>query len=110
MIDVGVSQKNGSTRSVAGSGHFRTVRLQLRHVFDLARQIRRRVDQEPPPLVFRLTTDRDAGLRLPSNFARARSGAIRTGTVPLRQTAAGCAAENVDANQPEVFAVAMLLD
>ena len=107
MIDVGVSQKNGCNRTVAGRV---AARLQLRRVFDLARQIRRRVDQEPPPFVFRLTTDRDAGLRLRSNFARARSGAIRTGTVPLRQTAAGCAAENVDANQPEVFAVAMLLD
>ena len=31
--------------------------------------------------------------------------AVRAGTIPLRQAAAGCAAENMDANQPGVFGV-----
>jgi len=49
---------------------------------------------------FGVAADCNVGLRLRRNLARARGDAVRTGTVPLGQTAAGCAAENMDANQP----------
>src|SRR5206468_7882750 len=35
-------------------------------------------------------------------FPRARGDAVRTRTVPLRQATAGCAAENMNANQPKL--------
>jgi hypothetical protein len=41
-------------------------------------------------------------LRLRINFSRARCGAVYTGAVPLRQAAAGCAAEDMDPNQPNL--------
>ena len=100
MIDVGIRQKNSGDRSVAQSSSCLTVRVQLRRGFDLSSQIGRCVDQEPAQKLFGVAADRDAGLRLLRNLACARGGAGRTGTVPLGQTAAGCAAENMDANQP----------
>jgi hypothetical protein len=54
---------------------------------------------------FRVAADGDAGLCLRRNFSGTRSGAIWAGTIPLWQTAAGCAAENVNANQPGIFGV-----
>ena len=100
MIDVGIRQKNSGNRSVARSGSCRIIRLQLRHGFDLPGQIGRRVDQETASRGFRVAADPDAGLRLRDNFPAARGDAVRTGTIPLGQTAAGRAAENVDPNQP----------
>jgi len=107
MIDVGICQKNACDWSVAWR-----VRMWLQGslAFNLPGQIRRSVNQEPAPKVFGIAADSDARLCLRRNFSRARGDTICTGTVPLRQAAAGCAAENVDANQPGVFAVAMLLD
>ena len=49
---------------------------------------------------FRITTDGDAGLGLRRNLSAARGDAVRARTIPLRETASGCAAENVDPNQP----------
>src|SRR5205823_10653771 len=83
------------------SGSCRIIRLQLRHGFDLPGQIGRRVYQETASRGFRVAADPDAGLRLRDNFPAARGDAVRTGTIPLGQTAAGRAAENVDPNQPE---------
>lgn len=99
MIDVGISQKNACDLTVA---QLADARLQLRHAFNLPRQIGRCVDQEPALKLFRVAADGDTGLRLGGNFARARSDAVHTGTIPLRQATAGCAPENVDANQPEL--------
>jgi len=41
---------------------------------------------------FRVAADGDAGLRLWRNLSSTRSRTIRTGTIPLWQAAAGCAA------------------
>src|ERR1043166_1782591 len=98
MIDIGICQKNSCDRSVARSRSCLTVRLQLRHAFDLPGHIGRSVDQETALNSFRVAADGDAGLRLRDNFPRARGDAVCTGTVPLRQATAGCAAENVNAN------------
>src|SRR6266516_7601729 len=99
MLDVGVGQKNSYYRTVAQRV---APGLQLRHSFNLSRQIRRCVDQEPALTGSRVTSDSDAGLRLRDNFPRARGDAVRTGTVPLRQATAGRAAENMNANQPKL--------
>ena len=96
MIEVGVCQKNACDRTVAQGIK---AGLQLWCVFDLPTKIRRCVDQEPTRVV---AADHDAGLRLRSNFPRPRGEAIHAGTVPLRQATAGCAAKNMDANQPEL--------
>jgi hypothetical protein len=40
-------------------------------------------------------------LRLRINFSRARCDAVHTGAIPLRQAAAGRAAEDMNPNQPE---------
>ena len=98
MIDIGIGQKNACDRSVA---EWSGARLQSRRAFDLSGQIRRRVDQPPALKFFRVGADRDARLRLRFNFSRARRGAVGTRTIPLRQAAAGCAAENMDPNQPK---------
>ena len=98
MIDVGICQKNSHDRTVARRV---AARLQLRDAFNLPGQIGRCVNQEPALNPFRVAANRDAGLRLQSDFSRARGDTVRTGTVPLRQATAGCAAENLDANQPE---------
>jgi len=100
MIDIGIRQKNSGDRSIAGSGSCRTTRLQFRHAFDLPGQIGRCVNQETAVKGFGVAADCDTGLRLRGNFARARGDAVRTSTIPLGQTAARCAAENMDANQP----------
>ena len=89
MVDVGICQKNACNWSVAWGI---TARLQSRHAFDLPGQIRRRVDQKPAVKAFRAAADGDAGLRLWRNLSSTRSRTIRTGTVPLWQAAAGCAA------------------
>src|SRR2546430_14761659 len=102
MIDVGVCQKNSCDRAVARSGVCRTAGLQLPRAFDLPRQIGGCVNQEPVLNPFGVAADSDAGLRLRRNFPNARGDTIGTGTVPLRQATAGCASENVDANQPEL--------
>src|SRR6478609_6711846 len=96
MIEVGVCQKNACDRTVAQGTK---AGLQLWCMFDLPTKIRRCVDQEPARIV---AADHDAGLRLRSNFPRARGEAIHAGTVPLRQAPTGCAAKNMDANQPEL--------
>src|SRR5262249_2973276 len=101
-IDVGICQKNARDGSVAWRI---TPRLQPRHTFDLPGKIRGRVDQKPTVKTFRIATDGDAGLRLWRKLAATRSRAVRTSTIPLWQAAAGCAAKNVDANQPRVFGV-----
>ncbi len=75
--------------------------LQSRHTFDLPRQIRRSVDQEPAPKAFGVSADSDARLRLRCDFSDARSDTVSACAIPLRQAAARCAAENMDANQPE---------
>ena len=54
---------------------------------------------------FRIAADGDAGLGLRRNLSGPRSRAVRTGTIPLRQAAAGCAAQNMNANQPGIFGV-----
>ena len=77
------------------------MRLQLRHAFDLPRQIRRCVDQEPALKIFRVAADGNARLRLRCDFPAACSDAVGACAVPLWQAAARCAAENMDANQPE---------
>ena len=97
MIDVGICQKNARDGSVARRA---APRVQLRHTFDLPGQIGRCVDKETAPKAFGVAADYDTGLRPRGNFARARRDAVRAGTIPLGQTAAGCAAENMDANQP----------
>lgn len=102
MIDVGICQKNSCNWSVAGRI---TARLQPGHVFDLPGQIRRRVNQEPAVKTFGVAADGDARLRLGRNLSDTRSRAVRAGTVPLWQAAAGSAAENMNANQPGIFGV-----
>jgi len=89
MVDVGICQKNACNWSVAWRI---TARLQPRHAFDLPGQIRRRIDQKPAVKTFRVAADGDARLRLWRNLSGTRSRAIRAGTVPLWQAAAGCAA------------------
>jgi len=74
--------------------------LQSRHAFDLARQIGRSVDQEP--VAFRVSADSDARLRLRRDFSAACSDTVGACAIPLRQAAARRAAENMDANQPQV--------
>jgi hypothetical protein len=59
----------------------------LPHGFDLARQIRRRIDQEAA--VKPIAADGDTRLRLRGDLASAGSDAVSTRTVPLRQTTAG---------------------
>lgn len=93
MIQIGIGEKNARDRAVAqrvASG------LQLRTAFYLSRQVRRSVDQEPAPIV---ATDGDARLRLRRNLSVARGNAVRAGTIPLRQPAAGRASEDTDANR-----------
>ena len=75
------------------------MRLQLRDAFDLHRQIRRCVDQEPLPGSF--GANGDTRLRLRRNFSGSSSDTVGACAVPLWQAAARCAAENMDANQPE---------
>ena len=53
------------------------------------------------PKAFGVAADGDAGLRLRRNFSAARSDAVGARAIPLWQAAARCAAENMDANQPE---------
>ncbi len=89
MIDIGIRQKNTRNRSVALRI---TARLQPRHTFDLPIQIRRRVDQKPAVKTFRVAANGDARLRLWRDLSGTRGCAVRTGTVPLWQAAAGCAA------------------
>src|SRR5438046_779237 len=96
MIDVGSRQKNARNGTVARRV---AARLQLRRNLDLSRQIRRCIDQEPAPKAFGIAIDGDAPMSLRRNVARARSDAVCAGAIPLRQAAAGCAAENTDANQ-----------
>jgi hypothetical protein len=93
MIQIGIGEQNARDRAVAqgvGSG------LQLRKAFYLSRQVRRSVDQEPASTV---AADGDARLRLWRNLSVARRDAVRAGTIPLRQAAAGRAPENTDANR-----------
>src|ERR1700730_4783139 len=101
MIDVWVCQKNSGDRSVAQSSSCLTVRVQLRRGFDLLGQIGRCVNQETAVKGFGVAADCDTGLCLRGNFSRSRGDAVRTVTVQLGQTDAGCAAENMDPNQPE---------
>ena len=95
MINIGVGKENARDRTVARSV---VPRLQFNCAFDLPRQIGRSVDQEPAVNGFR-TANRDARLRLWSNFSGARSEAIGAGAIPLGQAAAGGAPENTDANR-----------
>ena len=98
MVHIGICQKNAGDGSVARRI---VARVQRRHGFDVTAQIRRRVDQPPTLRFFRISADRDARLRLRFNCSCACRGAVGTRTIPLRQAAAGRAAENMDANQPE---------
>ncbi len=84
--------------------------LQSLHTFDLPRQIRRGVDQEPVLQAFRVYADSDARLRLRRDFSAARSDTVSASAIPLRQAAARCAAENMDANQPEFPKSLILFD
>ena len=93
MIQIGIGEKNARDRAIAQRV---ASRLQLRTVFYLSRQVRRSVDQEPPSII---AADGDARLRLRRNPLVARGDAVRTGTIPLRQAATGCAPENTDANR-----------
>jgi hypothetical protein len=102
MIDVAICQKNACNWSVAWRI---TAGLQPRHAFDLPGQIRRRVNQEPAVKTFGVAADGNARLRLWRNLAGTRSRAVRASTVPLWQAAAGCAAKDMDADQPGVFGV-----
>ena len=87
VVDVGVGQKKAGDGSVAYSRDRRGARLQLRHGFDLACEIWRRIDQEAA--VKTVSADGDTRLRLRGDLASAGSDAVNTGTVPLRQTTAG---------------------
>jgi len=93
MIQIGIGEKNARDRAVAQRV---ALRLQLRTAFYLSRQVRRSVDQEP---AFIVAADGDARLRLRRNPSVARGDAVRAGTIPLRQAAAGRAPENTDANR-----------
>jgi hypothetical protein len=93
MIQIGIGEKNARDRAVA---HRVAPRLQLPTAFYLSRQVRRSVDQEPPSIV---AADGNARLRLRRNLSVARGDAVRAGTIPLRQAAAGRAPENTDANR-----------
>ena len=55
-------------------------------------QVGRRVNEKPPVKTFGITADGNARLRLRRNLSGTRRCAVRTGTVPLWQAAAGCAA------------------
>jgi hypothetical protein len=50
---------------------------------------------------FRVSAGSDARLRLRRDFSDARSDTVSACAIPLRQASARCAAENMDANQPE---------
>ena len=67
---------------------------------DLGAQVGRSPEQKP---MLRISADRE--LRLSARFAVEGPGpqraAIGAGTIPLRQGAAGRAAENMDTNQPK---------
>ncbi len=89
MIYVAICQKNACNWSVAWRI---TARLQPRHIFDLPGQIRRRVNQKPAVKTLGVAADGDARLRLRRNLSGTRSRAVRAGTIPLGQAAAGCAA------------------
>jgi len=93
MIQIGIGEKNTRDRAVA---HRVAPRLQLRTAFYLSRQVRRSVDQEPASII---AANGDARLRLRRNPSVARGDAVRAGTIPLRQAAAGRAPENTDANR-----------
>ena len=93
MIQIGIGEKNARDRAVA---HRVSSGLQLRAAFYLSRQVRRSVDQEPASIV---AADGNARLRLRRNPSVARGDAVRAGTIPLRQAAAGRAPENTDANR-----------
>ena len=99
MIDVGICQKETCDWAIAWRI---STRLQPRHAFDLPGQIGRRVNQKPAVKTFGVAADGDARLRLRCNLSRARSCAVRAGTIPLRQAAAGRAAEDMDPNQPNL--------
>src|SRR6266480_917295 len=99
MIDIRIRQENACNRTVARRV---AARLQLRHDFDLPWQIRRCIDQEPALKVFGVAIDGDARLCLRRNFAGPRGDAVCASIIPLRQAAAGRAAKNTDANQPEL--------
>jgi hypothetical protein len=89
VIDVGICEKNTGNRSIARRI---TPWLQPWHTFDLPIQIGRRVDEKPTVETFGVAADGDARLCLRRNLSGTRGCAVRTGTVPLWQAAAGCAA------------------
>jgi len=93
MVEIGICQKNACNRAVAQRSR---LRLQRRRAFNLPWQIRRGVDEEPALIV---RANSNAGLCLWRNLAVARRSAVRAETVPLRQSAAGRAAQNADADQ-----------
>jgi hypothetical protein len=70
--------------------------LKRERVFDLARQIRRRIDQEPTT---NIVGDGDARLGLRSDPTFARGAAICARAIPLRQPAAGSATQDPNANR-----------
>ena len=74
--------------------------LQRWRAFNLPWQIRRSVDEEPVLIV---RANSNAGLCLWRNLAVARRSAVRAQTVPLRQSAAGRAAQNADADQSDAL-------
>jgi hypothetical protein len=65
--------------------------MQPGHTFDLAVQIRRRVDQKPTVKTFNISADGNARLCLWSNLATPCRCTVQARTVPLRQAAAGSA-------------------
>ena len=93
MIQICIGEKNTRDRAVAQCV---ISRLQLRTAFYLSRQVRRTIDQEPASII---AANGDARLRLRRNLSIARGDAVRAGTIPLRQAAAGRAPEDTDANR-----------
>ena len=95
MIDIGISQEDTRDRAVTGGI---LAGLQLWRAFDLSRQIRRGIDQEPAFGGVGAAKG-DARLRLRGNFPGTSGDAICAGTIPLWEAAAGCAPKNTDANR-----------
>ena len=95
MIQIGIGEKNARDRAVA-QPRMLSGRLQLRSAFDLSRQVRRSIDQEPALIV---GANRNTRLRLRRNSTAPDREAVGACAIPLRQATARRTPENPDANR-----------
>ncbi len=96
-VDLAIGQDHAGNRTVA---ELTILGMQLRRGSELLAQIGRGVDEKP---VRAVAAHRDRGLRAPEVWLLAsRRPANRTSAIPLRYAAAGCGAQDDDAEHERV--------